>query len=134
MQHLGEILRTCIRDKGLKQKEIADKAGITAAYLVNILKKKSIDCELWERLCEATGIDPIVAFSPGGSASTYISGVSAATVIGQASVNIGSEPSKSVWRRVVSITRPKRDSMAAKITSNHHIQPLKNVTKSVSSI
>ncbi len=91
MQHLGEILRTCIRDKGLKQKEIADKAGITAAYLVNILKKKSIDCELWERLCEATGIDPIVAFSPGGSASTYISGVSAATVIGQASVNIGSD-------------------------------------------
>ena len=50
-----------------------------------------MDCELWEKLCLASGINPAVAFDVPLSSSKSYSDIYAQTVLGPATVTIGAE-------------------------------------------
>ncbi len=62
MKHIGNTLSQIIFEKNLKQKDIAEKAGITPVYFNKILKKQDIDCSMLEKICIAMKISPSIMF------------------------------------------------------------------------
>ena len=93
MKHIGQLLKNHIESHHLVKKEIAAQVGITYNYLSTIFTKKTIDLELFEKLCIATGLNPHNAFDCPGMASKSFSDISAHTNIGDASVQIGQHAS-----------------------------------------
>lgn len=61
MQHIGNKIDRIIKEKGLKTKEVAEKAAITSVYLSNIKKKSSIDTELLVKIATALDV-PVSSF------------------------------------------------------------------------
>lgn len=53
MQHLGQILQQQIETNHLKKRDVATAAEISLNYLSVLYKKRTFDCQLWERLCIA---------------------------------------------------------------------------------
>lgn len=91
MKHLGQLLKKHIETNNLKKRDVSAAAGITSNYLSTLFNKETMDCELWEKLCLATGINPAVAFDVPLSSSKNYSDISAQTVLGPATVTIGAE-------------------------------------------
>lgn len=93
MKHFGEMLRQHIEKHGLVRKDVAEKIGLSYNYLSAILNKPTIDCELMEKICVATGL-PVTDFLEGvtydqAAAAKMLSDIKATTVVGHAKVNIG---------------------------------------------
>jgi hypothetical protein len=57
MKHLGKFLKESLENKHLVKKDIAQKAGISYGYLTVIFNRSSMDCQLWENLCNAANLD-----------------------------------------------------------------------------
>ena len=91
MKHLGQLLKKHIETNNLKKRDISNAVGITSNYLSTLFNKKSMDCELWEKLCSATGINPADAFEVPVASNKSYSDIHAQTVLGPATVTIGSE-------------------------------------------
>lgn len=91
MKHLGSILKNAIESRGLKKLEVAEKAGITAQDLSGTLGKQDLYVSKWEKLCDAVGIDPAIAFGDQESVSKSFSDISVQTVVGPATLKINSE-------------------------------------------
>lgn len=62
MKHIGETVDRIIREKKLVRKDVAQRAGITAAYLSNVIHKEEISTGLLGRLCEAMEVSPELFF------------------------------------------------------------------------
>lgn len=90
MQHLGKLLKNHVETNGLKKRAIANAAGISYNYLSTIFNKSNLDCELWEKLCKASGLNPCCAFDTSDGCKTY-SDIYAQTVLGPATVTICTE-------------------------------------------
>ncbi|MDE7025636.1 MAG: helix-turn-helix domain-containing protein [Paramuribaculum sp.] len=91
MKHLGQLLKKHIETNNLKKRDVSAAAGITSNYLSTLFNKETMDCELWEKLCLASGINPAVAFDVPLSSSKSYSDIYAQTVLGPATVTIGAE-------------------------------------------
>lgn len=91
MKHLGQLLKKHVETNNLKKRDVADAVGITSNYLSTLFTRESMDCELWEKLCKATGINPAVAFDVPLVSNKNYSDIQAETVFGSASVTIGGE-------------------------------------------
>lgn len=91
MKHLGQLLKKHIETNNIKKRDVSSAAGITSNYLSTLFNKESMDCELWEKLCLASGINPAVAFEVPLSSSKSYSDIYAQTVLGPATVTIGAE-------------------------------------------
>jgi len=91
MKHLGQLLKKHIETNNLKKRDVSAAAGITSNYLSTLFNKETMDCELWEKLCLASGINPAVAFDVPLSSSKSYSDIYAQTVLGHATVTIGAE-------------------------------------------
>ena len=91
MKHLGQLLKKHIETNNLKKRDVSAAAGITSNYLSTLFNKETMDCELWEKLCLATGINPAVAFEVPLSSIKSYSDIYAQTVLGPATVTIGAE-------------------------------------------
>lgn len=91
MKHLGQLLKKHIETNNLKKRDVSAAAGITSNYLSTLFNKETMDCELWEKLCLATGINPAVAFDVPLSSNKSYSDIYAQTVLGPATVTIGAE-------------------------------------------
>ena len=91
MKHLGQLLKKHIETNNLKKRDVSAAAGITSNYLSTLFNKETMDCELWEKLCLASGINPAVAFEVPLSSNKSYSDISAQTVLGPATVTIGAE-------------------------------------------
>ena len=91
MKHLGQLLKKHIETNNLKKRDVSAAAGITSNYLSTLFNKETMDCELWEKLCLATGINPAVAFEVPLSSNKSYSDIYAQTVLGPATVTIGAE-------------------------------------------
>ncbi|WP_304761377.1 hypothetical protein [Duncaniella muris] len=91
MRHLGQLLKNHIETNNLKKRTISDAVGITSNYLSTLFNKESMDCELWEKLCLATGLNPAVAFDTHYTGNKNYSDIHAQTVLGPATVMIGAE-------------------------------------------
>ncbi len=91
MKHLGQLLKKHIETNNIKKRDVSAAAGITSNYLSTLFNKESMDCELWEKLCLASGINPAVAFEVPLSSSKSYSDIYAQTVLGPATVTIGAE-------------------------------------------
>lgn len=63
MLPIGPTLEKFIHERRLVKKRIAEQAGITPAYLAQVLKKETLDCLLFERLCNAVEVSPMEFFS-----------------------------------------------------------------------
>ena len=91
MKHLGQLLKKHIETNNIKKRDVSAAAGITSNYLSTLFNKEPMDCELWEKLCLASGINPAVAFEVPLSSSKSYSDIYAQTVLGPATVTIGAE-------------------------------------------
>ena len=91
MKHLGQLLKKHIETNNLKKRDVSAAAGMTSNYLSTLFNKETMDCELWEKLCLASGINPAVAFDVPLSSSKSYSDIYAQTVLGPATVTIGAE-------------------------------------------
>ena len=92
MKHLGKLLKKHIESQKIKKRDVAEAAHISYNYLSTIFAKPTMDCELWEKLCLASGLNPADAFEvPHGTIKKY-SDISAHTTVGSATVTIGAEP------------------------------------------
>ena len=89
MKHFGEILKKHIETNGLKKLDVAASAGITYNYLSGIFKKQSVDAELMERLCIATGLSPLLIFENVPMPQKVNSDNQAFGIHGNASINFG---------------------------------------------
>lgn len=91
MKHLGKLLKNHIESNGLKKRDVSSAVGITSNYLSTLFNKESMDCELWEKLCLASGINPAIAFDAPVGVNKNFSDIHAQTVLGPATVTIGTE-------------------------------------------
>ena len=89
MNHLGSIIKKHIETNKIKKKLVAEKVGISANYLSDLFKLKSMDCELFENICNIIGLNPTIAFEPLPAGSKNFSDITASTIIGPANVTIG---------------------------------------------
>lgn len=86
MKHIGNEIDRIIREKRIKQKDLAEKLGMSAVNLSKILKKNSIDAELLEHISEelnvpvtifyteSQGVEGKFSFADIGSKNKYING------------------------------------------------------------
>lgn len=91
MKHLGQFLKNHIETNHLKKRDVAFATGITYNYLSTIFSKASIDCALWEKLCNACGLNPSAVFESAQFETAAGTNISAQTVLGAASVSIGTD-------------------------------------------
>lgn len=91
MRHLGQTLKNHIETNQLKKRPIAEKVGISTNYLSTLFNKASFDCSLWEKLCEATGLMPSIAFDNQSVTNKNYSDIRAQTIVGPATVTITTE-------------------------------------------
>ena len=97
MQHLGILIKEHIEQHNLKKSDVAQQLNISRNYMSTLFSKQTMDVSLWERICNVIGLDPCVAFGGLRSTnSTTYNGVSANTMLGQASVNIGDNAYKEL--------------------------------------
>lgn len=89
MKHVGSILKDYLETNRIKKTEVAAKAGITYNYLSTIFKQETCKVDLLEKLCIASGLHPSAFFDIAYDAPGAYSGNSAQTIIGDASVSIG---------------------------------------------
>lgn len=90
MKHLGQVLKKHVETNHLKKRDIANAVGISYNYLSTIFNRPSMDCELWNKLCAASGLNPAVGFDVPQGNKNY-SEIQAQTVVGPAMVTIGTE-------------------------------------------
>lgn len=89
MRPIGPILKRYIEENSIKKSKIAEKVGITYNYLSTIFHKETLDSALLEKLCVATGLNPMVFFETGENGEkVHYSDIQAKTKIGSAAVNI----------------------------------------------
>lgn len=67
MKHIGEYLKEYIENNRLVKGEIAEKCEITHTYLSAIFHKSSIDCALFDKICNVIGLDPALVFESSSS-------------------------------------------------------------------
>lgn len=91
MKHLGQLLKKHVETNNIKKRDVANAAGISFNYLSTLFNKPSMDCELWEKLCAATGLNPATAFDGTVGGNKSYSDIQAHTVVGPATVMIGAE-------------------------------------------
>ena len=93
MLPIGPTLEKFIHERRLVKKIIAEKAGITPAYLAQVLKKDTLDCLLFEKLCNAIEVSPLEFFADNEHVKKQIAvgDVTANSMLGpaEASVHVG---------------------------------------------
>lgn len=89
MKHLGNLIKSHIEDSKLVKKEVAKAVGVSPTYLSTLFTQETMDCKLYEKICQAIGLNPALAFDEPARDSKTLSDISAKTVIGSASVTIG---------------------------------------------
>lgn len=90
MKHIGKTLKEHIESHRLVKGEVAKQAGISYNYLSTIFKQDSIDADLLERLCIASGLHPSEVFEVPQDLETRYQDIWAKTLLGHAKVEINS--------------------------------------------
>lgn len=62
MKDLGAEIRYFIERNGLKQKEVAAKAGFSREHFWQLIQKNDLTCSQLERICMALKLDPAYFF------------------------------------------------------------------------
>ncbi len=89
MKPIGPILKRYIEDNKMVKTQVAKKVGISYNYLSTIFLKESIDAELLERICVATGLHPMTFYECGQEGETVsYSDIKAKANVGNAEVKI----------------------------------------------
>ena len=94
MKDFGKTLYQIIHENNLRRKDLAEKIGITPVYLSNLQKRDYFDVRLLEKICRVLGVSPMIFFDDDFSKDCkgrLVGDISNATVIGNATVNVGSE-------------------------------------------
>lgn len=89
MKHLGNLIKNHIEDNKLVKKKVSETVGISASYLSSLFNESTMDCSLYERICNAIGMDPTIAFDGSAGVTKNFSDISAQTIVGPATVSIG---------------------------------------------
>lgn len=90
MKHIGKTLKEHIESHRLVKGDVAKQAGISYNYLSTIFKQESIDADLLERLCIASGLHPSEVFEVPQEIETRYQDIWAKTLLGHAKVEINS--------------------------------------------
>lgn len=92
MKHFGNLLKSHIEDNRLKKRDIAVQVGISYNYLSEIFKKETVDAQLLEKLCLASGLPTATVFDDGDQPAIKVNTDNNATALfGQATVNISND-------------------------------------------
>lgn len=90
MKHIGKVLKEHIESHRLVKGEVAKQAGISYNYLSTIFKQASVDSNLLERLCVASGLHPSEVFEIPEEIESRYQDIWAKTLLGNAKVEINS--------------------------------------------
>lgn len=88
MKHVGQTLKNHIETNNLKKRDVANAVGISYNYLSTIFTRDSIDCQLLEKLCNATGLSTGTFFDDGGGASKVFSDIHQQTLVGSPTISV----------------------------------------------
>lgn len=91
MKHIGKTLKKYIESNGLKKRDIANAVGISYNWLSTIFNRSTIDCQLLENLCKATGMSTGDFFDDGGGATKVLSDIHQNTVVGSPTISVNDE-------------------------------------------
>jgi len=89
MKHLGKLIKNHIETNKLIKKMVAEEVGISPTYLSTLFNQETMDCLLFEKICNVIGLPPTVAFDGPAPGTKVLSDIKAETVIGPATVTIG---------------------------------------------
>lgn len=88
MKHVGQTLKKHIESNRLKKRDIANAVGISYNYLSTIFNRETVDCQLLEKLCKATGMSTGEFFDDGGGASKVLSDIHQNTLLGSPTISV----------------------------------------------
>lgn len=88
MKHVGQLLKKHIETNNIKKRDVANAVGISYNYLSTIFTRKSIDCELLEKLCKATGLSTGAFFDDGGGSTKVLSDIHQQTLVGSPTISV----------------------------------------------
>lgn len=88
MRHVGQLLKRHIESNNIKKRDVANAVGISYNYLSTIFTRPSVDCELLEKLCKATGMSTGEFFDDGGVVSKSFSDIHQSTLVGSPTISI----------------------------------------------
>lgn len=88
MKHVGQTLKNYIETNNIKKRDVADTVGISYNYLSTIFTRDSIDCQLLEKLCKATGLTTGQFFDDGGGAAKAFSDIHQQTLVGSPTISV----------------------------------------------
>ncbi len=88
MKHVGQLIKNYIETNHLKKRDVANAVGISYNYLSTIFTRPSIDCELLEKLCKATGMTTGAFFDDGGGSSKVLSDIHQQTIVGSPTISL----------------------------------------------
>lgn len=88
MKHVGQLLKNHIETNRLKKRDVANAVGISYNYLSTIFTRPSIDCELLEKLCSATGMSTGEFFDDKGGQPNVLSDIHQHTVVGSPTISV----------------------------------------------
>lgn len=88
MKHVGQLLKNHIETNNIKKRDVANAVGISYNYLSTLFTKESIDCQLLEKLCKATGLTTGQFFDDGGGASKVLSDIHQNTLVGSPTISV----------------------------------------------
>jgi len=89
MKHLGKLIKNHIEANKLVKKTVAEDVGISPTYLSTLFNQETMDCLLFEKICNTIGLTPAVAFDVPAPGTKLLSDIKAETIIGPATVTIG---------------------------------------------
>lgn len=89
MKHIGKELYRIIDEKRLKKSDIAKQIDMDPSYFNQLMHRRSIDAEKLEEISKVIGISPCYFFDDWQLDKYTIVEINNATVVGDATVNIG---------------------------------------------
>lgn len=89
MKHLGRLIKNHIETNRLVKKTVAERVGVSPTYLSTLFNQETMDCLLFEKICNVIGLPPAVAFDEPTSGAKLLSDTKAKTMIEPATATIG---------------------------------------------
>lgn len=62
MKNLGALIRKHLEDNGMSQATACRLIGLKTSHFNQLLNRSSMSCELYERICRALKINPLIGF------------------------------------------------------------------------
>lgn len=89
MKHIGSYLFSFIDDRKLVKKDIANAIGMNPSQFNQLRHRPSIDCAVYEKICNAIGISPSGVFESDTNSTYRIDDINNVSYNGNVNMSVG---------------------------------------------